>query len=322
MKQLVAALSVVFSLFACAGSGGEGDGPPSRRAQDADSASVLRIGLMPTLDCLPFYYAASSGIFDSLGVEVDLQTFMAQMDLDTALSGGHLDGIYSDLVRSALLQSKDTFPVVVMGCDGAWKVVTSQSLRLRNPSQLEERMVAVARHSATDFMADRVAQAGGLPADMIYRPQINHVGLRTEMLDNAQVEAAVLPEPQATQAAVAGHRIIYSSEDENVRLGCVTFDRAALSRGRKAEMLGRLFAGYDVAVGVLNRRGKSACDSLLRIGYGLSARVVDSLRLPRYEAAHLPAAADVRAAVEFLRGRRLVPPGYDADSLVSPAYLK
>ncbi len=322
MKKLYAAFCALVLLCACSGCAGGSDGQPRPSADAPADSSALRIGLMPTLDCLPFYYARSSGIYDALGLAVEWQTFMAQMDLDTALARGHLDGIYSDLVRSALLQSRDTFPVVVMGFDGDWKVITSQTLRLRNPSQLRERMVAVARHSATDWLSDCLARAGGLPEDRIYRPQINNITLRTEMLDNAQVDAAILPEPQATQAVAAGHRYIYSSREENARMGCLTFSRTSLARSGRDGMLRKLVEGYDRAVAALNSRGKAACDSLLRAAYGLTERVVDSLRLPEYKAAHLPAASDVRAAVDFLRSRELVPEEYAADSLVTPAYVK
>lgn len=323
MKKLLSAACAFVLLVACSGGGS----PQTQTGAATDSlaadTAVLRLGLMPTLDCLPFYYARRAGIFDSLGLDVELLTFTAQMDLDTALAGGSADGIYSDLVRSVLMAHRvQAQPTIVMATDGAWNVVVTASLRLRNASQLDERMIAVARHSASDLVSDHVAKAGGLRPDRIYRPQINNVNLRAAMLTNAQVDAAVLPEPQATQARTRGHKQIYSTADEKLNLGCFTFNRQRLNSPRKVAQMYSLIKAYNLAVVRINRGGKSVCDSVLLRDFGLNIYEADTLRLPRFAPAHAPAASDLETAIRFLVSRRLVPKGFAADSLVTTAYLK
>ena len=66
----------------------------------ADDSVALSVALGPTLDCLPFYYAEASGIYDTLGLNVDIKSYSAQFDRDTALLGNTADGIFSDLVRT------------------------------------------------------------------------------------------------------------------------------------------------------------------------------------------------------------------------------
>lgn len=323
MKKLLSAACAFVLLVACSGGGS----PQTQTGAATDSlaadTAVLRLGLMPTLDCLPFYYARRAGIFDSLGLDVELLTFTAQMDLDTALAGGSADGIYSDLVRSVLMAHRaQAQPTIVMATDGAWNVVVTASLRLRNASQLDERMIAVARHSASDLVSDHVAKAGGIRPDRIYRPQINNVNLRAAMLTNAQVDAAVLPEPQATQARTRGHKQIYSTADEKLNLGCFTFNRQRLNSPRKVAQMYSLIKAYNLAVVRINRGGKSVCDSVLLRDFGLNIYEADTLRLPRFAPAHAPAASDLETAIRFLVSRRLVPKGFAADSLVTTAYLK
>lgn len=323
MKKLLSAACAFVLLVACSGGGS----PQTQTGAATDSlaadTAVLRLGLMPTLDCLPFYYARRAGIFDSLGLDVELQTFTAQMDLDTALAGGSADGIYSDLVRSVLMAHRaQAQPTIVMATDGAWNVVVTASLRLRNASQLDERMIAVARHSASDLVSDHVAKAGGLRPDRIYRPQINNVNLRAAMLTNAQVDAAVLPEPQATQARTRGHKQIYSTADEKLNLGCFTFNRQRLNSPRKVAQMYSLIKAYNLAVVRINRGGKSVCDSVLLRDFGLNIYEADTLRLPRFAPAHNPAPSDMEAAIGFLASRRLVPKGFAADSIVTTVYLK
>ncbi len=54
------------------------------RLDSIDRAS-LKVGVMPTLDCLPVYLAYEDSIFLKQGVTVHLYRYNAQMDCDTAI---------------------------------------------------------------------------------------------------------------------------------------------------------------------------------------------------------------------------------------------
>ena len=77
------------------------------RLDSIDRAS-FKVGVMPTLDCLPVLVAKDFHLFDTLGVDVHLRHFNAQMDCDTALTNKRVEGSVTDLVRAARLQSKGT----------------------------------------------------------------------------------------------------------------------------------------------------------------------------------------------------------------------
>ena len=53
--------------------------------QDADDSMTIRLALLPVADCLPFYYAAHEGLFDSVGVKVRLKTYRAAAKRCTGL---------------------------------------------------------------------------------------------------------------------------------------------------------------------------------------------------------------------------------------------
>ena len=85
------------------------------RLDSIDRAS-FKVGVMPTLDCLPVLVAKDFHLFDTLGVDVHLRHFNAQMDCDTALTNKRVEGSVTDLVRAARLQSKGTkltFPLPI-----------------------------------------------------------------------------------------------------------------------------------------------------------------------------------------------------------------
>ena len=58
--------------------------------QDSIDKASFKVGVMPTLDCLPVFVAHDEKLFDSLGVTVHLKCYSAQMDCDTALERGRV----------------------------------------------------------------------------------------------------------------------------------------------------------------------------------------------------------------------------------------
>ena len=77
-----------------------------RRAAARKDSAALKIAVMPTLDCLPLYVAESYQLLDTLRGGVRLKYYMAQMDCDTALERGRVEGAISDLVRSKRMERR------------------------------------------------------------------------------------------------------------------------------------------------------------------------------------------------------------------------
>lgn len=220
-------------------------------AADNDS-TVLRLAVLPTMECLPFYYADSTGIFDSLGVNVRLITFKAAMDADTAFQRGYADGIVTDLVKACLWQGAgDTAHVAMVGELRMW-IVTAPKARLLKAESLKEKIIGVTRHSATDFFTDKVLASVKLHDIDLNKPQINNVWLRTLMVDQDQIDGAVLPEPYASEAVARGAKRLNGTADMGVEnLMCVLFGDS-LYRVRNGD-IEKIREAYDKAVVAMNK---------------------------------------------------------------------
>ncbi len=125
------------------------------KLKTADSLA-LKVGVMPTLDCMPLFVAKERRLFDTLGVDVRLRMRKAQMDIDTALIGGSVEGAVSDSVRVARMRSRGTALTEVGTTNTSWQLVGNRSARLKEVKQLGDKMVAMTRYSATDFLTDHV----------------------------------------------------------------------------------------------------------------------------------------------------------------------
>lgn len=231
------------------------------KLKTADSLA-LKVGVMPTLDCMPLFVAKERRLFDTLGVDVRLRMRKAQMDIDTALIGGSVEGAVSDSVRVARMRSRGTALTQVGTTNTSWQLVGNRSARLKEVKQLGDKMVAMTRYSATDFLTDHVL-TGVKTTATVYRVQINDVPLRLQMLLNNEMDALWLPEPQATTAREHGHTVLWDTEKHNLWLGRVVFRDKALGDARVKKQIDVFKQAYNMACDSLNQRGVSAYADLL-----------------------------------------------------------
>ena len=231
------------------------------KLKTADSLA-LKVGVMPTLDCMPLFVAKERRLFDTLGVDVRLRMRKAQMDIDTALIGGSVEGAVSDSVRVARMRSRGTALTEVGTTNTSWQLVGNRSARLKEVKQLGDKMVAMTRYSATDFLTDHVL-TGVKTTATVYRVQINDVPLRLQMLLNNEMDALWLPEPQATTAREHGHTVLWDTEKHNLWLGRVVFRDKAFGDARVKKQIDVFKQAYNMACDSLNQRGVSAYADLL-----------------------------------------------------------
>lgn len=318
MKKVFLLLISALTLAGCRNQPEKAD----RQTTVSKDSITLRVALMPTADCLPFYYAEEQGIYDSLQANIELKDYMAQMDCDTAFCRKHVEVSYTDLVRASLLQSKDTALNVIMQTDGGHELITAYSKRIKSPKQLKDKMAAMARHSVTDLLCDEIVKKAGISPDELYKPQINDIALRAAMLQNATIDAAFLPEPYATQARIRKNRSIYSTEKENIHMMAMMASWQALKDPKKAELIRKLIQGYDIAVERLkNKNCQDTARNLLK-RFGIKEITLDSLRLPKYRKATVPDAGQIQKAVNWLKSKELIKNNYNGDTLVAPLHAK
>lgn len=231
------------------------------KLKTADSLA-LKVGVMPTLDCMPLFVAKERRLFDTLGVDVRLRMRKAQMDIDTALIGGSVEGAVSDSVRVARMRSRGMALTEVGTTNTSWQLVGNRSARLKEVKQLGDKMVAMTRYSATDFLTDYVLK-GVKTTATVYRVQINDVPLRLQMLLNNEMDALWLPEPQATTAREHGHTVLWDTEKHNLWLGRVVFRDKALGDARVKKQIDVFKQAYNMACDSLNQRGVAAYADLV-----------------------------------------------------------
>lgn len=240
----------------------------------------LEIGLMPTLACLPYYVAQAQGLYDSLNISVRIHTYNSQTECNRALQNKEIDAGYTDIFRAVLLHQANPAYGFITGFQEEWQLIPARNLRLRNIRQIESRTVAISRNSLSDYLCDYLATRNRLSKEEVYRPQINSLPLRKKMLENNQIESAILPLPTSLDLTLKGNSALFSTSGMGYTFtGLLTLQAQYKD---KRSLFIKLNQGYVHAVRTLKEQNNLA-DSILKRTYGISKPTIDSvlqLKLP------------------------------------------
>ena len=272
-------LASVLMLASCGGNSSRGDAA-QRGAGQGDTAKVdCSLALMATLDCLPFFYAETHGIYRRLGMDVAVTPYRSQLACDTALTRGAADIVYSDhLVAKRAGQKAAEGWETAMQMGDAWTLVAYRGLRIKHAKALEGRDIGITRSSESLEKLEATLQASGLSAEQVYLPQINDLNIRMLMVAQGQLAAAMLTEPYTAAAAARGNMLLPTAGGE------AHHSRLLRRKGKQALPDGKwqtIIKGYNMAVDSINERGLNCCADILINHYGLDPQMADTMRLPR-----------------------------------------
>lgn len=296
MKQLIYIFTLILTLASC-----------SQRQEAtlvcADSTAVdttvLRVAVMPAMNCLPLFYAKASGLSDSLGVNIELLRYQAQMDVDTAVMRHHVDIAFTDLIRAERI-SRTEMLTPFAGCDETLSLISQKEKRVKRINQMKEQMIAIARLSATDYWCDRILDSTKVSHDDIYRPQINNVRLRAEMIRTGLIDAALMGEPYATWMVMLGNKCLTRTQASQTRLfAWAATDSISMARRTAFRSL------LDSATAIIGRGDDAGLlRDILHQEYGLPKALADTIALPAIAPTSDVRAADIETAKAWLETRQ------------------
>lgn len=266
-----------------------------------EDSAALKIAVMPTLDCLPLYVARQHGMFDSLGADVRLKFYNAQMDCDTALANRRVEGAVTDLVRGQRLISRGMPLTYVAATNAYWQLISNRNARITALKQLNDKMVAMTRYSATDLLADHAVDSVGLMPEMVFRIQVNDIGLRLRMLQNNEMDAMLLTEPQATAARAQKNPVLMDSRKLGMRLGAMALRTEIMGDTTRQKQIDVLLEAYNIACDSINKNGVRYYRGLIAKCCNVTDNVAGALPKDlKFEHAVAPRKEDVDRAAKWL----------------------
>ncbi len=297
MKSVLITITTVIVLASCGQSYGEKQrlSKAEKEQHRKEDSLSMKVAVLPTLDCLPIYLANDYRMFDTLNVDVHLKRFNAQIDCDTALAKGCIEGAVTDLVRAERMQAKGTPLMYVSATNTYWQLISNRLARVKEINQLSDKMIAMTRYSATDYLAT-LAIDSAKPKYDVYRIQINDVVLRLHMLLNNEMDAMLLTEPQATTARLYKNPVLMDSRDKDIRFGVLVFRTKALKDKRRQIQLKVFIKAYNMACDSLNTKGLQHYAGLIKKYCGADDKTIKALPKLKFEHVSVPRVKDIAIA--------------------------
>jgi len=279
MKKIIPVVLCLLLLAACGQSYEETKRKArlSRREAMRKDSAALKVAVMPTLDCLPLYVAEQYELFDTAMGGVRLKHFSAMMDCDTALERGRVEGAITDLKRAEAMEKRGLKVKYVATTNAHWQLITNRNSRIKQLKQLDDKMIAMTRNSALDYLTDRVIDSVKLDKDRVFKVQINDVNVRLLMLQNNEIDALWLTEPQATVARLLKHNVIYDTRKQDIHLGVLAFRDEEMQRKERARQLELFVKAYNQACDSINKYGVRHYSSLIAKQCTIKPNMADSL---------------------------------------------
>jgi NitT/TauT family transport system substrate-binding protein len=279
MKKILAMVMLCLLVVACGQSYEETKRMTRQQRKETarkDSAA-LKIAVMPTLDCLPMYVAQYHELYDTIHGGVRLKYFTAQMDCDTALERGRVEGMVTDLVRATRIAKRGTKMRFSAVTPAYWQLITNRNSRIRQLKQLDDKMVAMTRYSVTDMLADRAVDSAKLDKDHVFKVQVNDLFVRMQMLQNNIMDALCLTEPQATWARSMKNTVILDTRSLDWQMGVVAFRDKEMQRQARREQFDLFVKAYNQACDSINKYGLKHYRELIIKRCKIRKELVDSL---------------------------------------------
>ncbi len=241
-----------------------------------EDSAAFKVAVMPTLDCLPIYVAKERQMFDS-AVDIRLKRYTAQMDVDTALINQRAEAAITDLVRAQKLINEGTPLRFVAATNAYWLMLSQRQLRITTFKHLDDKMLAMTRYSVTDLLGDLAVDSAKLAPERVFRIQINDVNIRLKMLENNEMDAMLLTEPQASVALLKKHNVMLDTRQLDMQMGVLAMRTKDMSGKARQQQASAFMKGYKQACDSINRFGVKHYKQVLRKYYALNDQSIEAL---------------------------------------------
>lgn len=311
MKKVALFLCILSLLFtSCA----------NKKKNIQEPLGSLTIGVMSTMSGLPFLIAADKGIYDSLGLKVQIVIYQTESDRDANFEASKLDGIVTDYTGAAYLQSRGIPLHSVMQNDDNLCLMVNRDSKINSIRDLKDINFCVSGHSFSQYATDYILKKVNTLPDQVNEPEISQIPLRLRMLEEGQVDAAFLPDPHATIAMNSGARTLITTEELNIHQMTTIFSKKVLKEKRAS--VEALISGYNLAVDYLLSHRTEDWAEVLTNRLKVPANVIGLIIIPSYQHAQRPDTVEIKAAIKWLKEKNIIKTTYNGTNLVDSSLVK
>ena len=283
------------------------------RTDSLAGETVLRIGIMPDVNCLPLMVARDEGFFIDEKINVELINFTNAQERDAAIQAGRIDGASSDLLAAALFAAGG-FPVKVTSLtNGRYGIVLSPSSSIKTLADLAGKRVGISANTVIQYTVEALFDAFDIPANAYEPVAVPRMPIRLEMVLLGQLDAACLPEPMLTAAIEQGGTLLSTTDEISLVIGILLFSKEALDN--RLDDIKRFYKAYDRAAQKINAAPDAYREYLVEKA-AFPEQVKNAYNFVHYEKPALPEISQIEKVLSWLGSRGLLTKSLNAGDLL------
>lgn len=249
-------------------------------------SQVLKVGVMPAVDSLPIFVADQMGIFEDLGLDIEVEVYTNAMDRQSALQAGGLDGAMTDVI-GLVNNVHNGFDIkVTTSTDGVFPILYNS----KNTSK-ETLVAGMMEVSVTNYLSDEFLK------DVTFTKEyITDLPARLEMISKGSLDLAVIPEPMASMGALNGLDKYVMELNDAYSPEVMVFNQKAIDSKNKELKL--FHQGYNLALETIEN-DPSAARQLLVDTLALNPAILDDFVLPTYNKVRVPSQEYIQKIIDW-----------------------
>ncbi|WP_018752905.1 ABC transporter substrate-binding protein [Paenibacillus sanguinis] len=284
-----------------------------------EELAELTLGLLPSIDAIPFVIAHEQGFDQKHGVLLDIETFKSAKDRDVAFQAGKVDGISADLVAISIYNEAGLDVKITSTTFGEFDLLTGNS-EIQDVKDLKGKTVILSKNTSTQYTVAMMLKQAGLAEQDIRITEVPQIPTRLELLKNNKADAAILPEPFVTMGQAAGLRMLSSTHQANVNPFVLAFPQSAIDA--KGEAIRAMYAAYDEAVAYMQSHDKADYIDLVIKEVGYPETLKEQIEVPAYIPANQVDVKEVEAAFAWAREQGLLTKDITPEEVISDVQFK
>jgi NitT/TauT family transport system substrate-binding protein len=241
---------------------------------------------------------------------VELVPVGSAPERDQLLASAQVDGVMNE-VLGPILSNRDSVQVQVVRLARAatsesplFRIVAGKNAGITSPDQLTGATLGVSTGTIIEYVADRLLAAEGVDPAGVEYVAVPAIADRLALLDNGQLQAAVLPDPASSSAlATGGSVVLDDTRHPEYGYSVWTFRKAVIDQHPAA--VRAFLKALEQAVADLNADG-SRWDKVLKDNSLLPPPLIGKYTLPKFPKASVPSDAQFADALAWLKSKSLI----------------
>jgi NitT/TauT family transport system substrate-binding protein len=296
---------------------GLGGCAPQAAAPTLTSAAevvTLKVVALPILDALPIFVAQDQGLFARYNLSVEFIPAGSAPERDQLIAAGQADAMINE-VLSAMFFNKDSVRVQVVRYARAassgsalFTILANKDSGVGAVADLKGKSIGVSEGTIIAYLTERMLAAEGLPPEQVNLVSVPKIDSRLALLNSGELQAAVLPEPLASAAALQGSiPILDDTRHPEYSFSTLTFRKEVLEQQPEA-VRGYLRAIED-ATDLINQEPDRWKQILVDQNI-LPTALVDQFHVPQFVKAGVPSETQYADALAWAKDK-----GYLTDDI-------